>query len=298
VSGIRPIFTQGINMTVANNPLRQYFRRPAVHLKLPSAGKYYAPGVVNIPESGELPVFPMTAIDEITSKTPDALFNGSAMVEIIRSCIPDIKDPWAINNIDFDAVLIGIRASSNGSGLEVESACPKCKEVETFSVDLLNILAQMKPGDYDKEMSINELKVKFKPLTYKEMNQAGLAQFAIQREFAQLSAQATTDTEMTEEQRQERIQKGQNALKAVTLLTIEILVNTIEYIQTPTVKVTEKEHISDFLKNCDKQMYEAMRDFNAALKTQTDIKPLRLKCIHCQNEYEQPFTLNTSDFFG
>lgn len=285
-------------MTVSNNPLRQYFRRPAVHLKLPSAGKYYAPGVVSMPESGELPVYPMTAIDEITSKTPDALYNGSAMVEIIKSCIPDIKDPWNINNIDFDAVLIGIRASSGGNNLEVQSSCPKCNEVETFAVDLLNILSQMQPGDYDKEMSINELKVKFKPLTYKEMNAAGIAQFTIQREFAQLSLEATKETEMTEEQRQVRIKKGQDALKAVTMLTIEILVNTIEYIQTPTVKVEDKEHISDFLKNCDKQMYEAMRDFNAALKTQTDIKPLKLKCVHCQNEYEQPFTLNTSDFFG
>lgn len=279
-----------------NNPLRQYFRRPAVHLKLPSSGKYYPPGVVDIPESGELPVYPMTAIDEITSKTPDALYNGSAMADIIKSCIPNILDPWQLNNIDFDAVLIGIRAGSDGSTMEIESACPKCKEIATYTVDLLSILSQMKPGDYDKEMPIHELKVKFKPLTYKEMNAAGLAQFAIQKEFAQLTQ--TNDSEMTEEQRQAQIKRSQDALKSVTMLTIGILVSTIEYIQTPTVRVTEKEHISDFLQNCDKKMYEALRDHNASLKTQTDIKPLQLKCTSCSNEYEQPFTLNTSDFFG
>ena len=285
-------------MTVSNNPLRQYFRRPAVHLKLPSLGKYYTSEIVNVPETGELPVYPMTAIDEITSKTPDALYNGSAMVEIIKSCIPDIKDPWLINNIDFDAILIAIRASSTGNSMEIESKCPKCNESELFGVDLLSILSQMKTGDYDKEMPINELKVKFKPLTYKEMNAAGLAQFAIQREFIQLSSETADEKTLSEEERQAKIKRGQDALKAVTMLTIDILVNTIEYIQTPTVRVTEKEHISDFLKNCDKKIYEAMRDFNAALKTQTDIKPLKLKCVHCSNEYEQPFTLNTSDFFG
>ena len=96
-------------MNIQNNPLKQYFRRPAIYLKLPSGGKMYQPGVVNIPESGELAVYPMTAIDEISAKTPDALYNGTAMADIIKSCIPDIKDPWSINSVDLDAVLIAIR---------------------------------------------------------------------------------------------------------------------------------------------------------------------------------------------
>ena len=31
-------------------------------------------------------------IDEITFKTPDALLNGQATVDVIQSCIPNIKD--------------------------------------------------------------------------------------------------------------------------------------------------------------------------------------------------------------
>jgi len=69
-----------------NNPLKAYFRRPAIYLKLPSEGKYYPQGSVDIPVNGEVAVYPMTAVDEITTKTPDALFNGSAVVEIIKSC--------------------------------------------------------------------------------------------------------------------------------------------------------------------------------------------------------------------
>ena len=91
------------------NPLKQYFRRPAVYIKLPSNNKFYKDGVIENTSTGELPVYPMTAIDEITMKTPDALFNGVAMAELIKSCVPNIKDPWAINNIDFDAILIGIK---------------------------------------------------------------------------------------------------------------------------------------------------------------------------------------------
>jgi hypothetical protein len=91
-------------MSLPNNPLKQYFRRPSIYLKLPSGGVGYPLGSLNRTENGELPVYPMTAIDEITSKTPDALFNGSAVVEIIKSCVPDITDPWSIPSTDLDAI--------------------------------------------------------------------------------------------------------------------------------------------------------------------------------------------------
>ena len=54
----------------SNNPLSQYFRQPAIYIKLPSQGSYYPPGALEMPENGEIPVFPMTAIDEITYRTP------------------------------------------------------------------------------------------------------------------------------------------------------------------------------------------------------------------------------------
>jgi hypothetical protein len=275
-------------MALDNNPLKQYFRRPAVYIKLPSGGSYYPPGVVNIPETGELPVYPMTAIDEITTKTPDALFNGAAMCDLIKSCVPDIKDPWKINSIDLDAILIGIRAAGGGNDMEIESKCTKCEEISTYGVNLTGLLTSLTPGNYGEELQINDLAIKFRPLTYKQMNDAALGQFEVQRLFIQIENE--TDNE-------ERTRKSKEALESVTNLTMELLTEAIEYIQTPAVQVTEKEYIFDFLRNCDKKMYTNIRDYNAELKSQTEIKPLKMRCIHCQHQYEQPFTLNTSDFF-
>ena len=68
---------------ISNNPLKQYFRQPAIYVRLPSGGQHYPPGAINMPPNGELPVFPMTAMDEITYRTPDALFNGSAVISVI-----------------------------------------------------------------------------------------------------------------------------------------------------------------------------------------------------------------------
>lgn len=275
--------------SMENNPLRQYFRRPAVHLKLPSGGMGYSENVLTIPESGEIPIFPITAIDEITARTPDALFNGTAVTELIMSCVPCIKDPWSITSDDLDAILIGIRAASSNGTMDIDTECPACKEISTYGVSLVGILSTLKAGDYNKEYATGDLTVRFKPLIYKEMNEASLAQFEVQKTYAQLESM---------EDNTEREEAGKIALKKITDLTMRILSQAIEYIATPGTKVEEKEFILDFLKNCDKNVYYGIRDFNASLKENTSIKPLNITCNACQHKYEQEFTLNQTDFFG
>jgi hypothetical protein len=275
-------------MAISNNPLKQYFRRPAIYLKLPSGGLGYPNGTINMSETGDLPVYPMTAIDEITARTPDALFNGTAMAELIKSCIPDIKDPWAVNSNDFDAILVAIKAAANGNSMDITSVCPSCTEVADYSVNLAGLLSTIKAGEYNKPLLVNDLSITFRPLTYKEMNQAALGQFEVQRTFQALEAEENMDV---------RNAKTQEAVKSITELTMKILAQAIEHIKTPTAVVTEYEYLLDFLTHCDKNMYTAIRDYNSTLREDTQIKPLKLTCIHCQHDYEQSFTLNTSDFF-
>jgi hypothetical protein len=275
-------------MSLANNPLKQYFRRPSIYLKLPSGGIGYPAGALNKTETGELPIYPMTAIDEITSKTPDALFNGSAIVEIIKSCVPDIRDPWSIPSTDLDAILIAIRSAAQGNDMEIESECPSCKEVATYAINLIGILQTMKLGDYTKELQTGDLFIKFRPLTYREMNQASMAQFEIQKMFS-------TMDELPEE---ERTKKTQEAIVKITEVTMAVLAQTIEYVRTPNITVSETEFILDFLQNCDKNAYIELRDYHAKLKDSTQIKPQKIKCVHCQHEYNQAIVINVTDFFG
>lgn len=276
-------------MSVESNPLKQYFRRPAIQFRLPSQGKEYAVGVVDIPPTGELPVYPMTAIDEITVKTPDALFNGSAIVELIKSCIPAIHDPWAINSIDFDAILIAIKAASGGNQINIDSQCPNCETLNGYDINLLQLLTKIKAPDYSSQMKIGELQIKFKPLDYKQMNEASLAQFDVQRTFLDIEKEPNDD---------KKNKKGQEALKRVTELTMKILSEAIEYVDTPTSRVINKNHILDFLHNCDKNMYISIRDYNADLKAKSELPELNIDCPECKHRYNQPFTLNAADFFG
>jgi hypothetical protein len=270
------------------NPLKQYFRRPAMYLKLPSGGQFYDEMTVRIPDNGELPIYPMTAIDEVTAKTPDALFNGSAVVEIIRSCVPNIINPDKLNSIDLDAVLIAIRAASVGSEMDIESDCVSCKETNKFGLNLMGLLASIKPGDYDKELFVGDLSFTFRPLSLSEINEGNMAQFEVQREM--INARSIEDVD-------EQNEATSRVLGKVNELSFRVVAKGIREVKTPEITVDDSNHILDYLKNCDKKVFDTLRNHVISLRETSEIKPLKITCVHCQHEYEQPFTLNVSDFF-
>jgi hypothetical protein len=274
---------------MSNNPLKQYFRRPALYFKLPSNGKGYAPGIIDMPENGELPIYPMTAIDEITTRTPDALFNGVAVTEIIRSCVPNIKDPWKILQIDLDALLLAIKIATNGSNMEIETTCPSCEEISKFDVNLSAMLGNYKAGAYNVPLNISDVQVKFKPLDYQKINEASTQQFEVQKALTMIQNMEASD---------ERENQTSMLIGRMQELAMKLVVETIEYIKVPEATVMEKEYIQEYLSNCDKKTYETIRDHTIDLKKSTDTKPLEFKCVHCSHEYQQPFNINVSDFFA
>jgi bacterioferritin-associated ferredoxin len=272
-----------------NNPLKQYFRRPAVYIKLPSGGAGYPPGSLVMTENGELPVYPTTAIDEITARTPDALFNGVAVVELIKSCIPNIKDPWEIPNIDLDAILVAIKTASSTSGeMDIDSTCPKCTDTSTFKINLSAMLGAIGKPDYSQLIEANELKIKLKPISFKDVNTASMEQFEFQRVAAQIDA-------IEDEEERNRVMR--DSLQKVTDLTMNLLSHSIEYIETPNMRVEEKEFILDFLMHCDRNLYISIRDRSAELRQMSEVKPMQMKCASCEHQYEQTITLNPTDFF-
>jgi hypothetical protein len=272
------------------NPLKQYFRRPALYLKLPSGGGSYSPDAIDFPENYELPIYPMTAIDEITTRTPDALFNGIAVTEIIKSCVPNIKDPWGMSAIDIDPVLIAIRTATVGNTMEIVTTCTNeaCNEESKYDIALPMLLAQYEAGDYKTSLPIDELQIKFRPLTYKEMNNSTLLQFEIQRGLVGIDNIEDTD---------ERSKRTSEFINALNDMTVKLMVAGIEYIKTPSATVFEPVFIEEFLKNCDKKTYNKIKDKNVELRSKSDTKPLQMKCMHCNHEYEQNFNINISTFF-
>lgn len=270
------------------NPLKQYFRRPAMYLRLPSDGNFYEPGSLDMPPNRELPIFPMTAIDEITSRTPDALYNGSAVVSIIQSCVPSIKNGWQVNSIDLDAILIAIRIATNGDDMELNTRCPKCGEEHKFGINLVQLLAGQKKANYDQPLHVRELEIHFRPLTYEEINKNDIEQFELQKFLFDLQ-----DVEDSEKKKKEM----EHALKKMNSIVNNVISSTILGIKTPQEFVTSREFISEYLNNCDKQTNKLIKEHSIALREENSIKPFDIKCTKCENQYQQPIIMNVSDFF-
>jgi hypothetical protein len=278
-------------MPQSANPLKQFFRQPAIYLSLPSGGQYWDTRVLQIPQTKEIPVYPMTAIDEITYRTPDALFNGQAVVNVIQSCIPAIRDAWQVPGVDLNAILIGIRIASYGHEMEMSSKCPSCEEVNDFSLDLRTILDSLECPDYSKTMIYGDLEITLCPIAYKHQNQTNIEQYNQQRSIQQIQSSET----LTDEQKIERLNQ---ALQTITQLTIETLKYSIASIRTPDTVVTESDHIQEFLVNCDRKLYQDVRDHIISLREQSDIKPFDTVCPSCNHKWKQSLTLDQAAFFG
>ncbi len=272
-----------------NNPLTQYFRQPAIYIRLPSGGKFYPPGALAMPANGELPVLPMTSVDEITYRTPDALFNGTATVNVIKSCVPAIRDPWAMPAADLDAVLVGIRIASYGHAMDLEVTCPACNADESVSVDLRVVNDNLKIGDYEKSLSISDLEFWFRPIPYKIVNDNN------QMQMEQQQAMRVLDSDADDTVKLAQLNRSMLMINEVTLRTIA---QSIAAIKTPQALVSETEFIIDYLKNCESKIFNQLRDHVIAIKQKSDVQPLAMQCKECNHEYSQPFTLDLSSFFA
>jgi hypothetical protein len=272
-----------------NNPLSRYFRQPTIYMRLPSKGQHYPEGTLDLPPNGEIPVFPMTVRDEIINKTPDALFNGSSVVSLIQSCVPNIKDAWVIPSIDLDSILIAIKVATYGKDLDITGSCTHCKESSDFIIDLNRVLADIGIADYTSPQRIGQFEIMFRPLTYHEINETSKEQFNEQKILNILPESSLSD--------QERIQQINQLIVKITDGTISALSKSISSIRTDDVLVSDEKQIHEFLDNCPTALFAAIRDAAVTKRQAGAMKPLKLTCSHCEKSYEQTLTLDLSNFF-
>ena len=280
-----------------NNPLKKYFRQPKIYLRLPSKGRFYPLGTLDLPDNGEVAVYPMTAKDELMIKTPDALLNGSATVDVIKSCIPSIKDPWKMPSIDSDAVLIAIRLATYGEKLEITTKVPVIGDERVYQIDLRTLLDQLISFDFDQYVPItDELTVELRPLTYKEFTENSSRTFEEQRIF-----RIVNDESIPEDQ---KLQAFSNSFKKLTDLTIDLVLNSVVAIDTPEGKVSDKRMIRDFFNNSDNTVFDKILKHLQSLREGYSIKPLKVVSPPddvekgAPEQFEVPITFDQSTFFG
>ena len=279
------------------NPLSQYYRQPQIYIALPSDGKFYEPDVIDATANKEYAVLPMTAVDEMSFKMPDSLMNGQSTVDVIKSCIPSIKDPWKIVNYDLDTVLIAIRIASYGETMEVTVGVPNTNEQVTHTVNLPQMLEQIKSQKISNECQLSSgLKIKVKPLTYKQITEAQLKTFEQQRIYSQVS-QSELSTE-------EKTKRFSDSFKQLNALNSQMLIDNIAEIILPSGEsVEDTNHIKDFIDNADAKLIKELENKLIDIRQQGSIKPFRVNATEEQikngapTTYEVPVTFDNANFF-
>lgn len=281
---------------MSNNPLHHYYRAPKLYTQIPSDGsnRVYGDGVITMPESGELPVYAMTAKDEMMMKNPDALLNGEAVSSVISSCIPGVQNPRQLITPDVDTLLIAIQGATYGDMVKVETECPECSNVAQGVASIDYALQTMRKLPQDLALKLdNGLTINLRPITYETTVKAGLTSFQSTRS---LQGIAQIEDEL------EQIRAFNNSYRQMAALNFEILVDSVRSIQgvddqgEPFV-VQDRPSILSFMENCENSVGRAISEFVEHMSGSGANKTTGIQCDNCEHQFETTVSFDPVNFF-
>ncbi len=274
------------------NPLVKHFRQPALYIKLTSEGKFWKEGSLELPVTGELPVYPMTTRDEITLRTPDALISGTSVVDVIQSCCPSIKNAWEMPSVDVDTTLIAIRIASYGPTMAIGSTCPKCGTEHDYDVELTSVLGSVSMPDYSKTVELPDgLSIRLRPLTYAQISKSGNTVFE-EEKLIQTLADPDLDPEV-------RKVKYNEHISTMVDLNIETIANCTASITTEEGDVVaDAKFIREYYANSEstviRKVQETIEEFAKAIT----IRPVDVVCTECEHEFKLAIDFDYASFFA
>ena len=289
---------QGIPMAQPQgNPLAKHLRQPKIYIKLPSGGEYWPGKSLEKTENGEYPVYAMTAKDEITFKTPDALLNGQATVDVIQSCIPNIKDAWQTPSIDIDTILIAIRRASYGEKMAMTASVPKTNITKDFELNLQTLFDNYMSKEFVHTFQIDGFKVQIQPLNYKTITEGMIKAFEEQRIFAVIDDNTI--------QNQEKLKQFQTSFSRLTELNVQTLIKSVVAIQPDGSEeaVVNPVHIKEFIENTDAKVFNQIKDHIESQKKQFEQQPLSVEAdddeiaAGADKTYNVPIVFDQGNFF-
>lgn len=273
------------------NPLKQYFRQIKLYLKLPSGTSYYSVDAVEFTESGELGVMPMTGKDELTLKNPDALLNGEALIEVITSCVPAVKNPRVLLTNDIDALITAVRFATFNDSLETNLRCPNCHKDSSFKLDLQYALDNIEYLESEYVVNLDSgVSVFVKPYTFPDILKTLHSQFEQSKLTRAIENDMLTDTQRTE--------IFAKAFKEMSSLTYELLLNSVIKVvdESNGVNVSDRQHIKEFLFNIDKKSIDKISETIRNINNIGIKRTFTAKCDGCGHEWENDIDFNPVNF--
>ena len=254
-------------MSSTANPLSMYMRQPKIYIRLPSNGAFWPEDSLDISETGEYPVYSMTAKDELMLKVPDALMNGQAVVDVIQHCMPNIRNAWNTPNLDLDMILIAIRLATYGEMMTTPIKFGNDLELE-YQVDLRLIMdSLMNQITWIDTIPVSEeLTIFVRPLTYRQISTAAIKTFETQKLM-----QMVNNKEINDDDKVKMFRESFKTLSDATLGTISDSIGRIDSIHGST---EDPDHIKEFVENIDKEIFNNIQKHLESLRDINAIKPM------------------------
>lgn len=280
-----------MDQIIHNNPLKQYFRQIKLFIKLPSGTSYYNEGEILFTDGGEIGVMPMTGKDELILKNPDALLNGEALVEIIKSCVPSVKNPKLLLTNDIDALITAIRYATYNDTLETELICPNCSHKNLFKLDLQYALDNMSFLEPEYVVNLDSgLTIYIKPYGFPELLNGLHAQFEQNKLTRALESEKITD--------EERLKVFSKAFKEMSIVTYTLMCNSVIKVvdDSKDIDVSDKNFIKELLQNIDKKSLDKITDLIKEINQIGIKKTFSAQCEKCKHEWENEIDFNPVNF--
>lgn len=274
------------------NPLKQYFRKPGIWIKLPSQGNFYKNKPSEFNNMGEIPVYPMTAKDELLLKNADALLNGSSIVNLIKSCVPSIDDPNEMPAIDLDAILVAVKRCTYGENADISCACPSCQTTNEVSIDLNQVISTIKVLETLEPVELESgIKVFIKPVKVSDLLSLNWVQFEQIRNI-QIAEQNSAD-EMT------KSKLLQQSYQILTEKNIEIVSGCIDTVLLPDgIAVTDFDNIREWIIDLSKSEFTKIEQSIMVTSSMGIEKEFDVTCKNCETKFKSGLDLNPTTFFA
>lgn len=282
-------------MEIQTNPLKSYFRKPGIFIKLPSKGNFYTTPPKDLNNMGEIPIYPMTAKDELLLKNADALLNGTAIYRLITSCAPSILDAESMPSIDLDVILLAIRRCSYGTNMDVSTIhqCDDGSQTDNeHSINLDHFISTINTVENDTIVEVSEqIKVYVKPITVKNLLHLNWIQYEQIRNL-QIAEQSNRSEK-------ERLQILESSYEILTEANIKIVSDCIDTVVLPDgVIVTDTKNIREWITDLDNTNFKKIEKAVTELGESGLNKKFQVSCKHCEKNYETTLNLNPTTFFG
>lgn len=257
----------------STNPLQSFYRKPKFTITLPSRGRWYPPNTLTSAD-GKVEVYAMTAVDDTRFKTNEVLLSSVATYDLIRSCVPAIKDPEIIPTTDLDSLLLSIRRASYDDKLLLTVPVPNTSLTRSLEVSIEQVIESAPNASalWEEELIITNDDNESLTLTLRPVSIRGMfnttQELMRQQELSMNISQSSKSTD-------EKIVQLDQQLKTLATTTVNMLADSISCIKTDSeVTFTNHGDIKKFIHQVDLAYVKAIQHHLDVQKKKLGFAPI------------------------